>query len=248
MLTFETLETAVAALLFAGIFLVGGRIHPLRPLFRDRRSAISFAAGMSAAYVFVHVMPELHGARQAFAESVSVALRYEGMGIYFLALVGFLVFYGLDHLRKHLRGKASEEETGEAGAAFKIHVGGFATYVGLVAYLLVHNLEGTPVSLALFVVAMTCHFLGVDHSLRDEHGAAYERIGRFLLAGAAVVGWGMGMAIALPPYVLALLVSFVSGAVIMNSAIMELPSDKEGRFVPFMIGGLLYGLVLLPLG
>jgi len=170
------------------------------------------------------------------------------MGIYFLALVGFLVFYGLDHLREHLRGKASEEETGEAGAAFRIHVGGFAAYVGLVAYLLVHNLEGSPVSLALFVVAMTCHFLGVDHSLRDEHGAAYERIGRFVLAGAAVVGWGAGAVFALPPYVLALLVSFVSGAVIMNSAIMELPSDKEGRFVPFMIGGLLYGLILLPLG
>jgi hypothetical protein len=48
--------------------------------------------------------------------------------------------------------------------------------------------------------------------------------------------------------VLALLVAFVSGAVIMNSAIMELPSGKEGRFVPFMIGGLLYGLILLPLG
>jgi len=246
--TMAYLTTGAAALLFAGIFLAGGRIHPLRPLFRDRRSAVSFAAGMSGAYVFVHVMPELHGARQSFAESVSVALRYEGMAIYFLALVGFLVFYGLDHLLARLRADAAEEEEGAAGPAFRVHVGGFAVYVLMVAYLLVRNLEETGPTLALFVVAMSCHFLGVDHSMRDEHGSAYQRVGRFVLAGAAVVGWGLGLLVPLPPYVLALLVSFVSGAVIVNSAIMELPSDKDGRFVPFMLGGLLYGLILLPLG
>jgi hypothetical protein len=252
--TTEILETGAAVLLFAVIFLVGGRVHPLRGVVRDRRSLISFAAGMAAAYVFVHVMPELHGARRAFAESlesVSVVLRYEGMAIYFLALVGFLVFYGLDHLRARLRARADEAgeaEEGQAGPAFWIHVGGFAAYVLLVTYLLVHNLEETPVSTGLFVVAMACHFLAVDHSLRDEHGAAYDRIGRYLLAGMAALGWAIGLLTSLPVFVVSLLVAFVSGAVIMNSAVMELPSEKDGRFLPFMIGGVLYGLILLPLG
>jgi hypothetical protein len=48
--------------------------------------------------------------------------------------------------------------------------------------------------------------------------------------------------------VLALLMAFIAGAIIMNSVIMELPSEKDGRFVPFMAGGLIYGLILLPLG
>ena len=34
----------------------------------------------------------------------------------------------------------------------------------------------------------------------------------------------------------------------MNNAIMELPSEKDGRFLPFMVGGLAYGLILVPLG
>ena len=244
--TMGYLTTCAAALLFAGIFLAGGRIHPLQPLFRDRRGPFSFAAGMSAAYVFVHVMPELHAARQSFTESV--ALRFEGVGIYFLALVGFLVFYGLDHLVTRLQQDAAAGEEGAAGPAFRVHVGGFAMYVLMVWYLLVRNLEDTRPTLALFTVAMSAHFLGIAHSIRDELGAPYERVGRFVLAGAAVVGWGLGLLFPLPPYVLALLVSFVSGAVIVNSAIMELPSDKDGRFVPFMVGGLLYGLILLPLG
>ena len=68
------------------------------------------------------------------------------------------------------------------------------------------------------------------------------------LAAASIAGWGVGLLVALPAYVLALLVAFISGAIIMNNTVMELPSERDGRFVPFMVGGLLYGLILLPLG
>jgi hypothetical protein len=229
------LETGAAVALFAATFLAGGRMHPLRLFTADRRSAISLGAGMSAAYVFVHVLPELQEARGTLAKAME--LRYEGMAVYFLAMVGFLCFYGLDHLRAHV---------GE-GEGYRIHLAGFAAYISLVAYLLVRNLEETPWSLAAYAVAMTCHFLAIDHALREEHGAAFDRTGRFVLAGTCVLGWGAGLLFAVPPFVLALLLAFVSGAVIMNSAIMELPSEKDGRFWPFMIGGLAYALLLLPL-
>jgi hypothetical protein len=244
-------ETGIAALLFALTFLFGGKIHPLKAITHDRRSLVSFSAGMSAAYVFVHLMPEMHGARSVFAESVSGHLPLEGMVIYFVALVGFLVFYGLEHLRVQLsEGEGGGEVAGaeESGLAWRLHVGGFAAYVGLVGYLLVRNLEETPVSTALFAVAMVFHFLTIDHALREEHGAAYEGRGRWLLAGMSLLGWAAGALFALPVYVLALLVAFLSGAIIMNSAVMELPDHKDGRFLPFMLGGLIYGLILVPLG
>jgi hypothetical protein len=41
------------------------------------------------------------------------------------------------------------------------------------------------------------------------------------------------------------LLGFVSGAVIMNSMIMELPSEKEGKFIPFLLGGIVYAWLLL---
>jgi hypothetical protein len=253
-------ETGIAALLFALTFLFGGKVHPLKAITRDRRSLVSFSAGMSAAYVFVHLMPEMHGARSVFAESVSGHLPLEGMVIYFVALVGFLAFYGLEHLRVQLseregsegegQGKGTLEgaEAEEGGLAYRLHVGGFAAYVALVGYLLVRNLEETPVSTALFATAMVFHFLTIDHSLREEHGAAYEGSGRWLLACMSLLGWGAGALFALPAYVLALLVAFLSGAIIMNSAVMELPGHKDGRFLPFVLGGLIYGLILLPLG
>ena len=241
-----TIETGAAAFVFAATFLVGGRVHPFRSLIRDRRSILSFGAGMSAAYVFVHVMPELHGARRAFVESVSMTLRYEGMAIYFVALLGFLLFYGLEHQRDRLRGSGADGTA--LGPAFKLDISGFSAYVWLMAYLLVNHFGSSLVSIQLYAIALAFHFLSLDHSLRHEHGDTYERIGRYVLAGMALLGWGMGLLFALPGHILALLVAFISGAIIMNSLIMELPSGKDGRFLPFIAGGLVYGLILLPLG
>jgi len=241
----ETLETGVAALLFAATFLLGGRVFPLRQMVPDHRSIVSFGAGMSAAYVFVHVMPELHGVRLAFAESASVSLRYEGMAIYFVALVGFLAFYALDHIRARLQEGAVE---GEGGRAFALHIGGFAAYAWVMAYLLVNNLEETSVSTLAYAVAIAFHFLAVTHSLREEHQFAFDQRGRYVLAGASLFGWVAGLMVHLPSSLVALLMAFISGAIIMNSTIMELPSEKDGRFIPFFAGGILYGLILLPLG
>lgn len=238
------IETGAAALLFAATFLIGGRVHPFRSLVRDRRSVVSFGAGMSAAYVFVHLLPELSEVRHQFVESVEAPLRFEGMGIYFLALVGFLVFYGLDHLRGRLRESPDPESS---RLSFRLHVGGFAAYAGLMSYLLVHSLGETPASTALYTLAIAFHFLSVENALRREHGAAFDHSGRFMLAGMSVLGWAVGMLFAIPPYALALLVAFLSGAIIMNSLIMELPSEKDGRFLPFVAGGVAYGLLLLPL-
>lgn len=239
------MEAFLGALLFCLVFLVGGRVHPLRPLMTDRRALVSFGAGMAAAYVFVHLIPELAGAREAFASSHSDVLRYEGMAIYFVALVGFLLFYAFEHMRRRSR---SDEAPDEAARSFRLHLGGFAAYVCLMGYLLVHNLEESDVSTLLFAVAIAFHLLTVDHDLREEHGEAYERVGRFVLAGAALFGWGIGLLAELALPAIAVLVAFVSGAVIMNSAVMELPADKDGRLLPFLAGGVVYGLILAPFG
>ena len=238
-------ETGVAALLFALTFLFGRHFHPLRPLIRDDRVGLSFGAGMSVAYIFVHVMPELHAVRASFAEGMGVPLPLQGMVVYYLALVGFLLFYLMDQL-----GERMSRSDGEAGEdhAYRLDIGGFAVYACLMGYLLVRNLGDSHVSTAFFGVTIAVHFLALTHALDAEHGSAYRRGGRFVLAGASLLGWSLGLALPLPLEVLALLVAFISGAVVMNATIMEIHSEKDGHLLPFAAGGLIYGLILLPLG
>lgn len=239
------IETGAVALLFAAVFVIGGRVHPLRSVIPDRRSMVSFSGGMAAAYVFMHLMPEMHEARLTFSESISQHLPYRGMAIYFVALVGFLSFYSLDRLHAHLRETA---EAGQEVRAFHLHLVGFAGYVALMSYLLVRKSESSLASTVLYAAAFAAHFLVLEHNLSEEHGADWKRTGRWVLAAMCLIGWGMGVSFELPDFFLALLIAFVSGAVIMTSTVMELPSGKDGRFVPFSLGGLLYGLLLLPLG
>ena len=238
-------ETGIAALLFASMFLFGGRIHPFRPLLRDDGIGLSFGAGMSIAYVFVHVMPELHAVRESFAEGMGSPLPFRGMVVYYLALVGFLLFFFMDRLGERL-----ERADGETGAAhaFRLDVGGFAAYVGLMGYVLVRNLGETHTFTVFFAATIAIHFLALDHALAAKHGSAYRRIGRFVLAGMAILGWGLGLALPMPESVIALVVAFISGAVVMNATIMEIHSEKGGHLLPFAAGGLIYGLILLPLG
>jgi hypothetical protein len=143
--------------------------------------------------------PGAEDARSTLANATE--LRYEGMAVYFVAMVGFLCFYGLDHLRGRVRD----------GDGYSLHLAGFAVYVLLVAYLLVRNLDHTRWSLAAYAVAMICHFLAIDHALRQEHGAAFDRRGRFVLATTCVLGWGAALLFAVSPFVVALLLAFVGG-------------------------------------
>jgi hypothetical protein len=239
------LESALAAALFAAAFLFGQYIRPLKWLGFGHRAVISFGAGMSAAYVFVHLMPELAEAREILDASLSSVEHYEGMSVYLCALLGFIVFYGIESLRTHLDEASAGQE---ARRDLRLHVAGFVGYVGLMAYLALRALEETPTSQALYAIAIFAHMLGINQEFRREHGALYDLRVRLILAGAAIGGWLVAFAVELPNQVITLLLAFVSGAVIMNSMIMELPTDKEGRFLPFLAGAVIYGLILVPLG
>jgi hypothetical protein len=244
-------ETGIAAALFALAFVLGSRFNPLKSILDDTRGIVSFSAGMASAYVFVHVMPELHGSETVVGKEFDESARIGGAWVYLCALLGFLVYYGIDHMHTRLKQPSAAREAAggeESGAAFALHLVGFGAYVFTMGYLLLNNLEETPGSIALYAIAIALHFVTIDHSLHREHGATYLRIGRWVLAAACIAGWAIGVVIALPGWTIALMVAFVSGAIIVNSSIMELPTEKDGRFLPFLIGGLLYGVILVAFG
>jgi hypothetical protein len=160
-----------------------------------------------------------------------------------------MLFYGVSHMVKWARSDENRitQEEREIDLGFRIHVGAFALYVALVSYLRINSIEGGGTHVLFFAVAMGTHFLTVNDAFRRDYGAAYARVGRFVLAGAALAGWALGAVAELPQAVVILLFGFVSGAIIANSLIEELPPEKEGRFWPFLTGGLLYSVALVPL-
>jgi hypothetical protein len=187
---------------------------------------LSAAAGASVAYVFVRALPEMSDAQD----------------VYTAALIGFLFFYGLEHMASRSGAPDRVPANQAAPLAYRLQLGGFALYGGLVGYLMVHQ---RTLPTLLYLVAMALHFLSVDHSLEREYGSHYDGNGRWLLAATILAGGFAGMLTAMPEELLATLLGLNSGGVIINSMIMELPTEKEGRFWPFCMGAIAYSLLLL---
>ena len=243
------METFVAALSFAAVFLFGRRLQITRKGWR--RAGISAGAGAAVAYVFVHLLPDLEEAGRAFVQATAgQAWRASWLSepqVYLAALAGFVMFYGLEHMVAWSRQTAQEESPGTetGGPIFLLHIGGFAIYAAMVSYLMVRGTGLAQASIALYAVAMGLHFLSVDHSLLREHAARYLQPGRYILTAAVLAGWICGVLVEIPRPIVCTLMGLVSGGVIMNSMIMELPHEKEGKFWPFVLGAAVYAVIVL---
>jgi hypothetical protein len=245
----ETHETFIATIFFASTFLFGNRLEGV--LGFARRRVLSAAAGVSVAYVFIRMLPELNDAGRAFVDATPHRnLPFPELRVYTSALLGFILFYGLEHLIawSQVTGRKNGPGYGGGDPVFLLHIGGFAMYGWLVTYLMLRSVGERPLPIFLYALAMGLHFLAVDHALGREHGNLYSRPGRQILAAAVLAGWICGVLAEFHKPVVITLLGLVSGGVVMNSMIMELPPEKEGRFWYFCAGAGVYTLLLAVIG
>ncbi len=210
---------------------------------------LSIAGGVSVAYVFVHLLPELGEAQETVVEAVGDGLIFLESHVYLIALLGLAVFYGLERAanssRERMR-KAGEGDVTSTGV-FWLHVSSFALYNAIIGYLLLHREAPGLEGLLFFSVAMALHFVVNDHGLREHHKGAYHRVGRWVLAAAIVAGWMLGLFTEISEVVLAVLIAFLAGGVVLNVLKEELPEERESRFWVFALGATLYAALLLAL-
>lgn len=213
----------------------------------SRRRWISMAAGVSVAYVFVDVLPELGTQNETIvAAAGSEPLLFAEQRIYVLALLSFVVLYGIEHLvlaSRRQRGGSAEVVANIA--TYRLHLGGFALYSALIGYLLSERFERGPVALAVYAIAMSVHFLIVDHSMLEQHRAPYARVGRQVLAASVLAGALLGVMTSLPDVAFARLFALLAGGVVITSLRAELPDEREGRFWPFCLGAVIFAAILL---
>lgn len=243
----------VAAVL-AAVHVFAGRIRSLGSIPRNRWLSVS--AGVSVAYVFVHLLPDLAERHAAVApppqSAGGVAGAAQERWLFLVVLLGFVTYYGVESAVRRSRAApgrgeiAGGSETSTSTGVFWTHVGLFAAVDGIVGYLLVQRESSDPLSLALFGVAMALHFLVNDVGLREAHHEAYHDVGRWLLSAAVVVGVVVGYLLPVRGVVVDGLLAFLSGAVVLDVVKEELPPERQSRFWAFATGALGYSLVLLP--
>lgn len=206
---------------------------------------LSFAGGVSVAYVLVHLLPELSDGQETIEEGAANVLPFLERHVYLMALLGLAVFYGVERsARRSKRGSAYAERP-TSDRAFWLSVASFAVYNAVIGYLLVHREDDSLLGLVLFSVALGVHFVVNDFGLRERHRGAYARIGRWLLAAGILGGWAVGQVTEISEAALALLMAFLAGGVILNVMKEELPEERQSRFWAFTAGAAGYAALLL---
>lgn len=279
----------LAVLALVATHLFAGKLRFLEGM--PRSVWLSAFGGVSVAYVFVHLLPELAEGQETLREAVSGGLGILENHIYLIALLGLAIFYGVERttvegrkqrreapeieynspgsgrVRMRDRGTEGGDEGGKStagGRAFWLSMGSFAVYNFLIGYLLLHRfgavlpLERTGAeggeaaggdlsALILFALAMLLHFLVNDYGLREKHREDYQRIGRWMLAAAVLLGWVAGLLADIPEVLIAVLTAFLAGGIILNVLKEELPEERRSRYWPFAAGAALYTALLIAL-
>jgi zinc transporter ZupT len=236
--------SALFAICLAIIHIYSGKLRFLDTIPRSR--CLSMASGVSVAYVFVHILPDL-SMRQKDIAQIEI-LAFLEHHVYLIALLGLAVFYGLEKavIESRQRQAESGQYRPEMGI-FWLHIASFALYNALIGYLLLHREEPGIQSLFLFFMAMALHFVVNDYGLRQHHKHTYHTRGRWILAFAIIVGWVIGYGTKIHQAAIAVLFAFLAGGVILNALKEELPEERQSCFWSFAIGAGAYTLLLLTL-
>lgn len=241
MVTWLALMAAVA------LGLVHVFSNPLRTLDGVPRSRLlSAAGGVAVAFVILQLLPGLSNRQQTLQEAAQGLIGAFERHVYLIVLASMIVFYALEKLARSSQEKNRNSGGPDATKAgvFWLHISTFAVMNVLIGYLLIKRHE-TWSALAGFFVAMLVKFIVNDHSLHQLHKKGYDRIGRWLLAGAVVLGWGIGHLDLMPKIGPAILQGILAGAVLLNVFKEELPKESKSRLWPFALGAALYAVVLV---
>ncbi|MFP7254239.1 hypothetical protein SFC02_08010 [Terribacillus goriensis] len=212
-----------------------------------RSKFLSVSAGIAVAYVFVHLLPELNTYQEKLeAELGDSVWRYAEHHIYIAALIGLVLFYGLERMvtvSKHTDRLKDPEAAGSG--IFWLHISSFFLYNAIIGYLLVREEYESPLGMLFYFLALGVHFITNDRSLRSDHKHIYDRYGRLLLTGAILIGWLIGILTELNEAAISILNAFIAGGIVLNVLKEELPEERESSIGSFLIGAVGYTILLL---
>ena len=222
-------------------FLAKLNISKLIPEFRW----ISFAGGVSIGYVFVEMFPELSHAQEELEHSAIPFIAYLENHVYILAMLGLLVFYGLDVLAFKSRTKNQNTDKKSGSFIFWAQIIAFTIINGIFGYLLQDLEDHSLLMCILFFLTVSLHFFIIDHHLREHHPVLYDKQVRWIFTAAIMVGAIAGQSLHLNEAALSIVWSFLAGSLIFNILKHELPDERESCFGSFATGAGLYTALLL---
>lgn len=187
---------------------------------RARRGTASFSGGLAAAYLCLHLLPEINKGSELL-----------GARIYFVLMIGFAIYYGIEILieRNFLR-----QDKLNAGLALNASVS--CAYSALLVYTLSTQLPSNLALTAAFALMMGMHLISGDFGLQERYAERYIRLGRYGLVAAVLAGFAATFLFEPREEIIDVLTAFLAGSMMFKIFRHELPEFHEAHYGAFLGG------------
>ena len=192
---------------------------------------LSIASGISLAYVFVELLPEIELGGAVLKKTVGDVLPRLETHTYIIALLGILFYYGVS--TKKMLAKYNW-----------LHITGYLFFNFLIGASLADDSDPTIQPIFLYTIAIGLHYFIRDH-LSDISNS--PNILRALIA-SLFVGYGFSSYYDIPDAIVAIGISFSAGGILLNVFHYELPKKNKNNYPWFLMGALFYTVLILSLG
>lgn len=177
----------------------------------------AFGGGLSAAYVFLHLIPTLDSSQGVLGER-----------IYFIALLGFVAFYAVE-----LRFAPPRHDH---PTKYHVYLGALFVYNGLLVFTLGRNLPSTPLLTMVFGAALALEALETDLELQETFGRRFAKSGRWVLLAGVAVGFALNLFRHPHPEVIDVVTAALTGFMIFQTFVGLFPVSRTRRFSAFVVG------------
>ena len=191
---------------------------------------VSFSAGVSIAYFFLMLMPEIYG-----------GFAYINKLIFVFILIGFVLFHLTEKfIYQHEKKDQLMHDLKEAHSLV------FFFYHFIVALVLIRILSNGFVEGLLFFIPILFHMTITNVSLHEIHRDLIEsKFIRFLLCLSSLIGIVFALFANISNVLYYTLFSFIGGAILYIVVREEIPKDKNGYPSYFILGAFIYSLLIV---
>lgn len=210
----ERWEILLVAFIIGAAHVIAPRVFGVRK-HPERQEA--FGGGLSVAYVFLHLIPSLDASDGVV-----------GKRIYFVALLGFVIFYALDVF--------FQPPNHRHPTKYRAYLAAFFLYDGLMVFTLGLELPSTPSLTIVFAFALAFDVLNTDIELESTFGARFAKSGRWVLLAGVAGGYALSLFRRPHPLVVDVITAALAGFMMFHTFKGQFPVFRNKTFPAFLAG------------
>jgi len=215
--------------------------------FFEAHGWVSFSAGASVAYVFIHVFPDISILQQQFSGIPSHHYngRFFNQPLYLTALAGICLPYLIDTLElSYIEQDKRFHERVHQGI-FGVRKLLYTFYNMMLAYMIVNRHGEGILHMKIIVTVLAMHFIVINANFKEIYNDLFKRYIRWFAILGLIIGGILGKTVAVPNFILAYLFSLLGGIITYTALKEELPKTSHRAPFHFLAGIVCFSLLIL---